>query len=102
MGYYEIRKVMEEYIKEVMERSKPKLEEFLKTKQISFYPSSANFLMLKIQNPDNIIESLKSKGILVRPKKDSNGKDAVRISIGTLKDTERFIGAFSEILDKGI
>jgi len=95
-------KHMEDYVKEVMEKSKPKLEEFLKTKQISFYPSSANFLMLKIQNPDKIIESLKSQGILVRPKKDSNGKDAVRISIGTLKDTERFIGAFSEILDKGV
>jgi len=88
-------KYMEEYIKEVMERSKPKLEEFLKTKEISFYPSSANFLMLKIENPDKIIEGLKSQGILVRPKKDSNGNDAVRVSIGTLKDTERLIKAFN-------
>ncbi len=95
-------KYMEDYVKEVMEKSKPKLEAFLKEKGIAFYPSSANFLMLKIENPDKIIESLKSQGILVRPKKDSNGKDSVRISIGTLKDTERFIGAFSEILDKGV
>jgi len=129
-------KYMEDYVKEAMEKSKPKLEAFLKEKGISFYPSSANFLMLKILNPEKVgeenkfsssptelpkeakvrkrvkfsfdfaaarlIEELKLKGILVRPKKDSNGNNAVRVSIGTIKDTERFIEAFSEILDKSI
>mgnify|MGYP001613637898 CR=1 FL=1 len=55
---------------------------------------SANFLMLRIPNPEKLIGDLKSKGILVRPKKDSNGKEAIRVSIGTLKDTERFIEVF--------
>lgn len=89
---------MEDYVKEVMEKSKPKLEEFLKTKRISFYPSSANFLMLKMPNPEKVIEDLKYKGILVRPKKDLNGKDAIRVSLGTLKDTEKFIKVFDEII----
>ena len=90
-------KHMEDYIKEVMENAKPKLEEFLKKKEVFFYPSVANFLLLKIPNPDKIIEGLKSKRILLRPKPVPNGEIAVRVSIGTLEDTDRFIKAFSEV-----
>ncbi len=91
-------KYMEDYVKEIMEKSKPKLEQFLKERNIFFYPSKANFLLLRVANPQKIIDGLKSKGILVRPKTGPDGKDAVRISIGTLKDTERLIGALGEIL----
>lgn len=93
-------KYMEDYIKEVMEKSKPKLEDFLRKKGIFFYPSSANFLLLKAQNSQRIIDGLKSKGILVRLKSAPDGKDAIRISIGTLADTELFIDGLTEILDK--
>lgn len=82
---------MQAYIKEVMEVSKPKLEQFLKEKGIFFYPSQANYLLLVLENPKEIMEKLKSRGILVRPKPASDGKDAVRVSIGTLQDTERLI-----------
>lgn len=88
---------MEDYVKEVMGKSKPKLEEFLKKKEVFFYPSVANFLLLKIPNPEKIIEDLKSKGILLRPKSAPDGEIAVRVSIGTLEDTDRFIKAFSEV-----
>jgi len=88
---------MENYVKEVMEISKPKLEKFLREKRIFFYQSAANFLFLKVVNPQEIIDKLKSKGILVRPKKGPDGKGAVRVSIGTLEDTNRFTSSFSEI-----
>lgn len=91
-------KYMEDYVKEVMEVSKPKLEAFLKEKRVSFYPSKANFLLLRFQNPERIIDHLKGKGILVRPKTDAAGKDAVRISIGTLKDTEKIVASLKEII----
>ena len=87
-------KYVENYIKEVMEKSKPKLEEFLKEKGIFFYQSSANFLLLRVANPRKLIENLKSKGILVRPKPAPDGKEAVRVTIGLLEDTEKFIKAF--------
>ena len=89
---------MEDYVKEVMEISKPKLENFLQEKGIPFYPSSANFLMLRISNPEKMIENLKTKGILVRLKKSASGDKAIRVSIGTLKDTRRFIEAFKGIV----
>jgi len=93
-------KYMEDYVKEVMEVSKPKLEKFLKEKGIFFYPSRANFLLLRVPNPEELIENLKSKGILVRPKEAPERRLAIRVSIGTLKDTERFISVLSKILDK--
>lgn len=88
-------KYMEDYVKEIMEKSKPKIEKFLKEKNIFFYPSKANFLLLRFENPDKIIEDLKSKGILVRPKSAPDGQKAVRVSVGTLKDTEKFIVALA-------
>jgi len=91
-------KYVQDYIREVMEKSKPKLEEFLKRKKIFFYPSAANFLLLKVPNPRELIESLKSKGILVRPKPAPDGRTAIRVTIGTLKDTEKFI----KVLDKAL
>lgn len=91
-------KYMEDYVKEVMEISKPKLEKFLKEKDILFLPSSTNFLLLKIEDSKNFIERLKGKGILVRPKEWPDGSLAVRVSIGMLKDTEKFIKAFSKVI----
>lgn len=94
-------KYMEDYVKEVMEVSKPKLEKFLKERKITFLPSGANFLLLKLENPEKVIESLKEKGILVRPKEWLDGKITVRISIGTLEETDRLIRAFEEVLVRG-
>ncbi len=87
----------EDYVKEVMGKSKPKLEEFLKEKGISFYPSSANFLFLKVNNAQEIIEKLKFKGILVRPKVGPDDIEGVRVSIGNLENTEHFIKVFDEV-----
>lgn len=92
------KKHMEDYIKEVMTSSKPKLEAFLKEKNIVFLPSSANYLLLKVKNPEKIISALKEKGILVRPNRWLDGSPALRISIGTLKNTERFVESFNDIL----
>lgn len=91
-------KYMEDYVKEAMERSKPKLEEFLRDKKIFFYKSAANFLLIIVANPQKLIEGLKSQGILVRPKQAPDGKEAIRVSIGTLEDTKRLIKALDKAL----
>lgn len=96
----EDKKYMEDYVKEIMEKSKPKLEEFLKEKRVFFYPSAANFLLLRVFNPEKLIEDLKMKGILVRPKSGPDGQRGVRVSIGTLAETKILIEALGEILDK--
>ena len=86
------------YIKEIMEESKPKIEEFFKENNVKYWPGAANFLLVKPADSQKAIEVLESEGILVRPRKGPNIEGTVRVSIGTLKDTERFITAFSKVL----
>lgn len=89
---------MENYVKEVMEQSKPRLERFLEEKGVSFFPSIANFLFLKISDSKQVIADLKAEGVLVRPKKGPGNEDGIRVSIGSLQDTEKFIEAFNKII----
>lgn len=91
-------KYIKDYTDEVMNKSKPELENFLRKKGIKFLPSSANFLLLRVENPEKIVNGLKERGILVRPKEWPDGAKAVRVSIGTLKDTGVLIRALGEII----
>lgn len=87
------------YVGEVMEKSKPKLEKFFQENNVKFWPSAANFLLVKPDNQERTLEILKSEGILVRPRKGPNIEGTIRVSIGAIKDTERFIKAYSKILE---
>lgn len=91
---------MRKYIKEVMKESKPKLEKFFRENNVKFWPSAANFLLIKPDNQEKALEILQSQGILVRPRKGPNIEGTIRVSIGIVKDTERFIKAYSKILEK--
>jgi histidinol-phosphate aminotransferase len=91
-------KYAEDYVKEVMEKSKPKVETFLREKGVSFYPSDANFLLLKIPKPKEAARLLKSKGILVRIQKNHAGREAMRVTIGSVEDINRFCRVFEEII----
>ena len=86
------------YIQEVMKQAKPILEEFFKKHNVLFYPSKANFLLIKPEDPEKALRILQDEGILVRPRRDCPG--TLRVSIGTVRDTERFIEAW-ETLEKG-
>lgn len=89
---------MRKYVREVMEKSKPKLEKFFKENKVKFWPSKANFLLVKPGNQKRGLEILKSEGILVRQRKDPDIEGTIRVSIGTLKDTTRFIKAYSKVI----
>ena len=88
----------EKYIDEIMKKSKPKLEEFFKKNNIIYYPSTANFILIKPNNRKRIIDNLRKHGILVRPREGANIEGTIRITVGTLKDTENFINTYSKIL----
>lgn len=89
---------MRDYVREVMEKSKPKLGQFFRENNVKFWPGAANFLLVKPDNQRRALEVLESEGILVRPRSGPNIEGTIRISIGTLQDTERFIRAYSKLL----
>ncbi len=86
------------YIREVMERSKPKFEAFLNRNEISYWPSEANFIWLFMDNALAIETSLRAAGILVRPKTDAEGRIGLRVSLGTEDQTDALIAAFESCL----
>ncbi len=74
------------------------MEKFFRENKVKFWKSSANFLLVKPANQKKAIKILKSEGILVRPREGPNIEGTIRVSIGTLKDTDRFIKAYSKVL----
>lgn len=87
------------YTNEVKKAKKIIYEELKKLK-IKTYPTAANFLIAKFpKRADEIEESLREKGILVRNRSnDPLLKDCLRIGIGTVKQTRRLADALKEIL----
>lgn len=65
-----------------------------------FYPEpAANFLMLKLENQEQTFDFARmchEKGILVRPLVAFGVPEAVRISTGTVKETEYAVGVFEK------
>ncbi|HEY6527289.1 MAG TPA: histidinol-phosphate transaminase [Cellvibrionaceae bacterium] len=84
------------YVDEVMQQSKPTFEAYLHTKNIKFWPSVTNYLWTFPANPKEIADGLQQAGILVRPRVDAEGVLGVRITIGTLAQTQRLI----QVLEK--
>lgn len=62
------------------------------------YPSAGNFLLFKVKNhAAEVTESLKSQAILVR-NREHEFPDALRVTIGTLNQTEKFLHALKGAL----
>lgn len=88
----------ENYVFDVMNNSKPLLEGFLREKNIFFWPSCANYVWAFPENPLEIEEALSKIGILLRPKKDSDGRIGLRITIGTCEQMHYLISELEKIL----
>lgn len=82
------RSTIDSYIDEVMRVSKPLLEGFLLDKNISFWPSVANFLWVFFEDAGAVELHLRRAGILVRPKADADGRMGLRITLGTQQQTQ--------------
>jgi len=89
------------YIQEV-KRSKKILCNSLDSLQIKYYPSDANFVLLRIgDKAERFCQKLRQKGILVRNRSsDTLLYGCVRITLGAGKQTRRLISAISEAIRK--
>ncbi len=87
-----------DYVEEVMVKAKPMLEAFLDTHGIDYWPSHANYIWTFPDNPDVLNQALVDAGILVRPKADMDGNQGLRITVGTLLQTEKLIAVLAKQL----
>ena len=76
----------------LLERTLPKLP-CVKT----VYPSDANFLLVRVTDPDGIYEALVRKGIIVRNRTRVKGcEGCLRITVGTPQQNEQLIACLSQ------
>lgn len=86
---------MNAYVDEVMTLSKPLLESFLQGIGVDYYSSSANFILFKPWiDSGQLFEKLKNLGVRVRMR--SGG--LLRITVGTLKQTQLLISLLTELV----
>ncbi len=86
------------YVQEVMTQSKPLLEQYLNGKGIRFWPSVSNYLWTFPAQPQAVADALQAAGILVRPNADPQGNLGLRMTLGTLEQTQRLISELDKVL----
>ncbi len=86
------------YVKEVMQVSKPRVESFLRARNVDYWPSGANFLWTFPPEPEKVNATLIDHAFLVRPKADADGRLGLRITLGTAEQTDRLLVALAEAL----
>ncbi|MTI12077.1 pyridoxal phosphate-dependent aminotransferase [Sansalvadorimonas verongulae] len=86
-----------QYVDEVMTVSKPLFEAWLQDNVIDFWRSCTNYIWIFPENPETMNNTLIKAGILVRPKSDREGRQGLRITLGTREQTERLIAVLDSV-----
>jgi histidinol-phosphate aminotransferase len=88
-----------QYVVEV-QRGRDRLQQELRSLQLRFWPSQANFVLVRIgERHEQFVHAMREHGILVRDRsRDPGCQGCVRISIGSNEQTERLIVALREVI----
>ncbi len=91
---------MRAHVAEVMNESKPKVVEFLRSRGVPFTEGAANFLLLAHPDRDALVAHLKAERILVRPLYGPMLDGIIRMSLGTPSEMDRLIEALDRFLKR--
>jgi histidinol-phosphate aminotransferase len=75
------------------------LEQGLRQLGLTFVPSAANFILVKVGNGGRIFEELQKQGVITRPMAGYQLPEFIRISVGTPQENERCLAALKKSLD---
>ena len=85
--------------RKLVKEGKKFLYSHLKRLKLSFIPTEANFILIKIGEKTSDVEKrLLKEGIIVRRMGAYNLSDCIRVTIGTKKQNEQFIKALDKVL----
>ncbi len=65
---------------------------------LSFVPSHANFLLLRVGAANEIHEELLRRGVIVRPVGGYGLPEHVRVTVGREEENRRFLGALADVM----
>lgn len=66
--------------------------------KLEYVPSCANFVLVNVRDGDKIFQGLQRRGVIVRPMRGYKMPAWVRVTVGTMEENRRFIGALKEEL----
>lgn len=86
----------EETVRTILAEKKQMIQRLSDLKMIrKIYPSDANFILVEVQNADQLYEKLIDKKIIIR-NRNSVIRDCVRISVGTPEENVQLFNALKE------
>ncbi len=85
------------YIKAIASEREKLFDGLSKIKGITPYPTEANFILFKTENPDNIYTGLLKRGVLIR-NLNSVLKGCLRVTAGTPDENNAFLNALKKCL----
>ncbi|MGO9245343.1 MAG: histidinol-phosphate transaminase [Verrucomicrobiia bacterium] len=61
--------------------------------KLEYVPSCANFVLVNVGDGDEVFRGLQRRGVIVRPMRGYKMPAWVRVTVGTMEENRRFIGA---------
>ena len=77
--------------------AKQQFEGLCKERELSFVPSSANFVLIAVDDGVAVANALQAKGIIVRPLAPYGLNGWIRITYGLAQENLRFFAALDEV-----
>jgi threonine-phosphate decarboxylase len=96
-------RVFREETLSLMKQEKSFLERSFRKLGLEFFPSDANFYLLKTNSAGEVVSTLKTKGILLRDCSDFIGLDStyLRVAVRSHKDNAVLVRELTEIVNRG-
>jgi histidinol-phosphate aminotransferase len=92
----------EDHIRKTREINRQGLEFYekaFKERGLEYVPSVANFVLVRVQNGDQVFKKMLQKGVIIRAMSGYKLPDWVRISIGTPAENQRALEVLDEVLN---
>ena len=65
---------------------------------LEFVPSQANFILVRVGRGQQVFQQLLKQGVIVRPTGGYRFPEHVRVTVGTMEENKKFIGALERII----
>ena len=75
-------------------------EKEFKQLKLEYVPSCANFVLVNVGDGDEIFRALQRRGVIVRPMRGYKMPQWVRVTVGTMEENRRFVGALRAELNR--
>ena len=65
---------------------------------LEFVSTQANFILVRVGRGQEVFQGLLKQGVIVRPTVGYRFPEHVRVTVGTMEENQRFIGALKEVI----